>query len=266
MFSPHEHTGFRVQPIEYPNGLNHLPEVHEQVQLPEAVQNKPAPIIEEANPSNVSQQQESPEHRNPFGLTPLAFGVLVALVTASIVGAAIGGGLGGALGNKEKCQTFPSEITSTESYIPTSTLIPISSTVIPSSSTSTISTALVDYVAPEPSLVQTLHINCPELDGTIIEDTKGDQYQVTCGYRILGNPSILTYSGLAAYSLQDCIQACFLLNNWGGGGQKLCAAVSWCKAMSYSAEINAGANCWLFNSSSNALSIESNHTIAVMST
>lgn len=36
----------------------------------------------------------------PFGLRPLTFGVLVALITAVVVGAAVGGGVGGALSQK----------------------------------------------------------------------------------------------------------------------------------------------------------------------
>ncbi|KAI1767700.1 hypothetical protein GGR53DRAFT_481316 [Hypoxylon sp. FL1150] len=257
----HEYSGFHVQPIEYPNGPNHLPEVHEPNHPPETFEYTLAPSMGVVKPGNLLQQQSS-EDGNPFGLSPLAFGTLIALVTTLIVGAAIGGGLGSALAKKGHCDASPSVVTS----MPTSTSLPTSSTVNPTSSTSAAATALVDYVAPEPSRVESLHINCPELDGTLIEDSNLDQYRVTCEQRILGNPSITTWSGLIAYSLQDCVQACFLLNNWGAGGQKACTAVSWCRTMSYSAEINAGANCWLFNSSSNSLEINSNHTVAVMQT
>lgn len=34
---------------------------------------------------------------NPFGLSPLVFGLLVAALTAIVVGGAVGGGLGGTL-------------------------------------------------------------------------------------------------------------------------------------------------------------------------
>lgn len=40
--------------------------------------------------------------RNPFGLSPLLFGLLIAALTAIVVGAAVGGGLGGTLAS---CQT-----------------------------------------------------------------------------------------------------------------------------------------------------------------
>src|ERR1700722_1454376 len=40
--------------------------------------------------------------RNPWGLSPLMFGLLVALITLIIVGAALGGGLGGCLASAQK--------------------------------------------------------------------------------------------------------------------------------------------------------------------
>jgi hypothetical protein len=46
-----------------------------------------------------------PPLRCPFGLTPLAFGSLVALVTMIIVGATVGGGLGGTLATCRAQQT-----------------------------------------------------------------------------------------------------------------------------------------------------------------
>jgi hypothetical protein len=50
-------------------------------------------------------QSEQPvqqlQKRNPWGLSPFAFGLLVAAITAVIVGGAVGGGLGGALASKD---------------------------------------------------------------------------------------------------------------------------------------------------------------------
>ena len=43
---------------------------------------------------------------NPWGLSPLMFGLLVALTTLIIVGAALGGGLGGSLASAQKKNTF----------------------------------------------------------------------------------------------------------------------------------------------------------------
>jgi hypothetical protein len=44
----------------------------------------------------------SKPRRNPWGLSPLMFGLLVALITLIIVGAALGGGLGGSLALAQK--------------------------------------------------------------------------------------------------------------------------------------------------------------------
>jgi hypothetical protein len=44
----------------------------------------------------------SKPRRNPWGLSPLMFGLLVALITLIIVGAALGGGLGGSLASAQK--------------------------------------------------------------------------------------------------------------------------------------------------------------------
>lgn len=41
--------------------------------------------------------QRRPPPRNPFGLSPLAFGLLVGSVVAIVMAAALGGGIGGAL-------------------------------------------------------------------------------------------------------------------------------------------------------------------------
>ncbi|KAI6086947.1 hypothetical protein F4821DRAFT_259455 [Hypoxylon rubiginosum] len=251
MTSQNEYVGFRVQPDEYPNGQN---DYGESDHPPKAF-DRPTPIMRTAKPSSFSQQQSS-GHSNPFGLSPLAFGMLIALVTALIVGATIGAGLGVSLAKKERCDASVSMATSMLA------------------STSATATALVDFVAPklslndyvvpEPSLVESLHTDCPKIDGTVIEDSNSDHYRVTCGHRVVGNPSIITWSGLIAYLLQHCVQACFLINNWGGHGEQLCTAVSWSKAMSHSAEINAGANCWLFNYSADSIELEESHTIAVM--
>jgi hypothetical protein len=37
------------------------------------------------------------QDRNPWGLRPLTFGLLIALITSIVVGAVVGGGVGGAL-------------------------------------------------------------------------------------------------------------------------------------------------------------------------
>jgi hypothetical protein len=54
-------------------------------------------------PTEADRSIPQTQKRNPWGLSPLAFGLLVAAVTAVIVGAAVGGGVAGAMsGNDSK--------------------------------------------------------------------------------------------------------------------------------------------------------------------
>lgn len=41
------------------------------------------------------------QKRNPWGLSPLAFGLLVAIITALVVGGAVGGGVAGAMSGND---------------------------------------------------------------------------------------------------------------------------------------------------------------------
>ncbi|KAI1144252.1 hypothetical protein F5Y05DRAFT_22434 [Hypoxylon sp. FL0543] len=255
MASPHENSGFPIQPIEYPESPNHFSEVHSPNHLPEVLQYKPTPDPGVTYPSGLSQQYLHPQSRNPFNLSPLAFGALISLLTALIVGAALGGGLGAALSKREECGTTSSAIASTGS-LETQAPTPASTS---SPSTSATSSALIDYAAPEPSLVQSLHINCPELDGTTIEDALSNPYEVQCGHRIVESSETVLYDALIAYSLEDCIQACLDFSSYQT--QIPCTAVSWCQSLSYCADTVEGANCWLFNSSS-SMELNDNYTAA----
>jgi hypothetical protein len=58
------------------------------------------------NPSPTHYSQTQQQKRNPFGLSPLAFGLLVGVITAIVIGAALGGGIGAALAS---CQSQKSK-------------------------------------------------------------------------------------------------------------------------------------------------------------
>ena len=57
------------------------------------------------HPTQYAHQGTQPR-RNPFGLSPLAFGLLVGAAVAIVMGAALGGGIGGALAS---CQSDKSK-------------------------------------------------------------------------------------------------------------------------------------------------------------
>ena len=54
------------------------------------------------DPSSLRTKQT----RNPWGLSPVAFGLLIAAITAIIVGAAVGGGVGGALSSDSSSNSW----------------------------------------------------------------------------------------------------------------------------------------------------------------
>lgn len=56
--------------------------------------------------SNLQTTHEATERRNPWGLGPLAFGLLIASITAIVVGAAVGGGVGGALSSSHDSSSY----------------------------------------------------------------------------------------------------------------------------------------------------------------
>lgn len=82
--------------------------------------------------------------RNPFGVKPLSFGVLVATITAIIIRAAVGGGIGGIL---SKSTTPSATVTTTVTVTPASVLL--------SSST--------NFTVADPISVSNLDVDCATL-------------------------------------------------------------------------------------------------------
>lgn len=78
-------------------GDDNAPEVYHEAGGLEALPAEKQTSMEHTRGYNPVYQPDRPPLRYPFGLGPLAFGGLVALVTAIIVGAAVGGGVGGTL-------------------------------------------------------------------------------------------------------------------------------------------------------------------------
>jgi hypothetical protein len=249
MHTAEESDGLQVQSIEHFRNSDHLPQLIKHDATQNATGTAKADIHH--NCSSKTLQGVHLQRHNPFGLSPLAFGALVALMTTLIVSAAVGGGLGAALPRERHCDVVASSAPSTSSLKPSQSLSPTSNTP----------TVLVNYVVPEPTLIQTLYNDCPTLNDTVILDTEDQQYRVACGRRLLGGVDTTTLSELVAYSLQDCIQACTLLNAWSGGLK--CSAVTWDTAMAYSYEVNIGGNCWLFDNAS-SISLNDNTTTAIL--
>ncbi|KAI2628729.1 hypothetical protein GGR54DRAFT_636444 [Hypoxylon sp. NC1633] len=245
MSSTKENGELHALYVEELHGPDHLPEVAYRDHPPEVIEYKPA--------QDVAEAVSLPPRHNPFGLTPLAFGILVSLATALIVSAAIGGGLGAAVLANERNSPVPDTVQTC------ATKAPPAQTPTP--------TPLVDYVLPEPSLIQSLHVDCPALNDTLVQDEldAGARYRVRCGTSIVGQSETSVVASLAAYSFQDCLRACSLANQWAGAGagvgSSACVAVTWCQAMSFCGLDRW--NCWLRNATSPTVG-ESNYTTGIL--
>lgn len=248
MFAPDERDGLHVQSLEHFQNPDCLPELVKDEATQFAGGRANTDIRH--NYSSKTLQGVHPQRLNPFGLSPLAFGALIVFMTTLIISAVVGGGLGAALAGKEGCNAMASSAPSTSSLKPSKSPSPTSNTP----------TTFVNYIAPEPTLIQSLYSGCPALNDTIIQDTMDHSYRVACGRHLIDDFDTTTLTELVAYSLQDCVQACSLLNVWSG--QSNCSAVSWNNAMAYSYE-TIGGNCWLFNNAS-FIALDANSTTAIL--
>jgi hypothetical protein len=102
-------TEHNLSSIQYDQGL----EVNHQYEgLPQpdhsGLQHKDPHAYAPAPPSggDPKRPQNASARGNPYGLGPLAFGLLIALVTSIVVGAAVGGGVGGALSSSSHSSRY----------------------------------------------------------------------------------------------------------------------------------------------------------------
>jgi hypothetical protein len=192
-------------------------------------------------------------NRVPFGLSALAFGLLVALATMVVVGGAIGGGLGGALasahGKNSNAMTVTRTITIASTIASSHTAS--SATV---ASTTTTSGPFLNLTVPAAADVNSLFLDCPKLDNTLSPLSNNQRFTFTCGIDYPGGGAaysggtIATLAGLIAYSPEDCAVACSTFNAYSAqfGNGTVCAAMTFTSDLS-AALANYGANCWLFN-------------------
>lgn len=94
-------TEHNLSSIQYDQGLEVVNRQYEGLQQPDhsGLQHKD-PGAYPKRPQNASARG------NPCGLGPLAFGLLIALVTSIVVGAAVGGSVGGALSSSSHSSRY----------------------------------------------------------------------------------------------------------------------------------------------------------------
>ena len=193
--------------------------------------------------------------RNPFKLKPLAFGLLVAAITALIVGAAVGGGVGGALS-----KSSASTATATTTVTPTSALI----------------SSPTNFVIADPSSVTDLDVDCvslakqPYTYRSAFETGPFNQsFQFSCAEDLPDKTAganeyyIRNLAQMVAYRIEDCIASCVSLNSG--------LARNWCFAAVFDTALNdtyleSQANCFLKNSTgAGTLSRDSRMTAQLIS-
>lgn len=90
-------------PMNQPS-LEHFQQPTQQYQQPNNQNYAATNQYQYAQTPGPAQQEFAPQEqqkRNPWGMSPLAFGLLVALITALVVGGAVGGGVAGAMSSKD---------------------------------------------------------------------------------------------------------------------------------------------------------------------
>lgn len=200
---------------------------------------------------------EEKSRRNPWGLSPLAFGALIAIITAIVVGAAVGGGVS-TIGSKNNCATSQHTTTTGAGSSTTGTS---TSTATSSGSTTAPTGTFANYIPASVSSVQSLYNDCASLNGSSVQSAQGPMFRVTCPQAILGSSGTngVTLSELVAYTLQDCINACTLMNFWKGS--TVCNSITWDAGMAGATAANFGGNCWLFDDST-TFQVKANSTSA----
>ncbi|KIW29484.1 uncharacterized protein PV07_05298 [Cladophialophora immunda] len=244
-------------------------------QFPEVVPE--APFQPHGQPELVYQQQQypyanayapeagqpvsPPPRPNPWGLSPLAFGLLVGAITAVVVGGAVGGGVAGALSgdNSNSSSLQVSTVTVTSSATATLTQSTTTSSGLPAPA------SLENFVVPEPYYVDSLQDPGCANSNSRIDVQYDTSFDIFCGVDMLNhvadenNPDLQVADvvGLFAYSLTDCLYACanaiHFTQLYGqdqpGGNMQTCAGVTWTYQMAQSNSSNY-ANCWLKNGTS----------------
>ncbi|KIW14202.1 hypothetical protein PV08_06983 [Exophiala spinifera] len=265
-------TGEAAQHV-YPEVATHNPPGIPKSALPQAIISEPQHDqyqYQHQNgyvpPEAVAEPSPPLGKRNPWGLSPLTFGLLVATITALVVGGAVGGGVAGAMSGQDSDSNSESNAALQRVSVPTATITITASadggtgSVTGTSSTSTPSpSSLQNYVVAEPYFVGSLEYPDCNTDTQVITTSKYSRlFTLYCGIDMGSstpddtNPdlTVADYVALFAYTVTDCLYACsnmvYFADRWGQDSQHSCKGVTWNGAMAAS-NTSDFANCWLKN-------------------
>jgi hypothetical protein len=243
---------------------NHIPQSDglqtvESLYLSRHAENAPELIGHYKPEAELDPQPAPTEKKRIAGLHPHTFWFIV-IITFIVIAAGIGGGVGGAIAVQNSKYVLPHALSNIKGFVdehrdkneaqaqsgqanvadapPPSGTNPPSDTVVPSSTYSTVPGSL--YTPVPPSQVQVIDNSCP--DG----DLKSyDGIRFTCKEKTEVKDRDIT--GLVAYTLQACIDACAKYNEFrpSSGGGENCGGVVLASSLAHSYATTQGANCWL---------------------
>ncbi|OAL48512.1 hypothetical protein IQ07DRAFT_632853 [Pyrenochaeta sp. DS3sAY3a] len=199
-------------------------------------------------PGKAIQYEQPPAHPQPaakpkiLGLQRQTF-LLVLVLVVVIIAATVGGGVGGSLAvqNARTKASSLGQTTTIISVFPSSSQGSASITdILSTSATSSAPSSSVSvYYPPAPSLVALVNSSCPA-SGKITVEVLDEFATYSCTEKtdFIGND----ITGLVAYTLVQCLEACGQANRVQGGGT--------CVAVVHSPMLNIqyarfGANCFL---------------------
>ncbi|KAF2845681.1 hypothetical protein T440DRAFT_472462 [Plenodomus tracheiphilus IPT5] len=234
------------------------PQVVHKMQIQQALPSPPAPTYEEkqayVHPTyDMGNLEAGRQHREVLGLRRRNFWILVFLALV-VLCAAIGGSVGGTLAVQNRrsnaaVDTSSPPTSQSPSSIPTNsptntpppaTSATSSATLQPPSTTTpsstTAATSNIPYAPLPPTLVPTIDNSCPS---STLSAFNGATYTCTTDSNFFGGD----ITGIVAYTLQQCIDACTTMNEVSG--DKKCVAIALNHDLAAAYRNLKGANCWL---------------------
>ncbi|KAK1091487.1 hypothetical protein LTR48_006205 [Friedmanniomyces endolithicus] len=179
---------------------------------------------------------EDSTHKRLCGLRPVTFWLSAALVFAMVALGAMAGGLGSGMKSANDraiyCATNPPQ--------PTTVTKASTATISAAAAVSTTTGGLfVDYAAPLPSMISTVALDCPSLDKQSYITRRNQTYTLSCFAGLYAGD----FADIAAYSFEDCVEACSSHNYWTHNATS-CVGALFSVNMSAASTKDYG-NCWL---------------------
>ncbi|KAK0306406.1 hypothetical protein LTR91_005489 [Friedmanniomyces endolithicus] len=205
---------------------------------------------------------EDGTHKRLCGVRPVTLWLSAALVFAMVALGAVAGGLGSGMKSANDraiywyvgsspvilISNLPIERDSVDNGFLRSATNPPGPTTVTVAHTATISAAaastttgglFVDYAAPLPSMISTVALDCPSLDKQSYLTRRNQTYTLSCFAGLYAGD----FADIAAYSFQDCVEACSSHNYWTHNATS-CVGALFSVNMSASGTRDYG-NCWL---------------------